>query len=101
MKGLKGEKRKASYHLALALAKKGNLIWSTEQITDRGIISEELSNREIPPYRWVGHLWYYPQHKKVFNKLSEEEKKEVRKQGIELKRSLRKVIKEILEKNKS
>jgi inosine/xanthosine triphosphate pyrophosphatase family protein len=101
MKGLKGEKRKATNRLALALAKKGKLIWSTEQISDRGYISEELSDREIPAYRWMGHLWYYPQHKKVFNKLSDEEKEEVRKQGTGIKRSLRKVIKKILEKNKN
>jgi len=95
MKGLKGEKRKASYRLALALAKKGKLIWSTEQITDKGFIVEELSDKEIPPYRWMGHLWYYPQHKKVFNQLSEKEKNEVRKQGIRIRRSLKKKIKEL------
>ena len=101
MKGLKGEKRKASYHLALALAKKSRLIWSTEQISDNGFISQELPNRNIPLYRWMGHLWYYPQYKKVFNKLSEEEKSEVRKQGVGIRRSLRRVIKGILETNKN
>ena len=98
MKGLTGEKRKASYRLALALAKNGKLIWSTEQISDNGFISEELIDKEIPPYRWMGHLWYYPQYNKVFNKLSEKEKEEVRKQGIGIKESLGKAIKEILEK---
>jgi len=101
MRNLKGEKRKASYRLALALAKKGKLIWSTEQITDKGFITGELSDREIPPYRWMGYLWYYPQHKKVFNKLSEKEKEEVRKQGIIIRRNLRNVIKEILENNRN
>ena len=101
MKGLKGKKRRVSNRLALALAKKGKLIWSTEQTTDKGYISEELPDREIPAYSWMGHLWYYPQHKKVFNKLSDEEKKEVRKQGAGIKRSLRKAIKGILEKNKN
>jgi len=95
MKGLKGEKRYASYRLALALAKNGRLIWSTEQITDRGFIAEELFNKEISPYRWMGHLWYYPQHKKVFNQLSEKEKEEVRRQGFRLKRSLRGKIRDI------
>ncbi len=100
MKGLTGEKRKASYRLALALAKNGKLIWSTEQISDNGFISEELIDKEIPPYRWMGHLWYYPQYNKVFNKLSEKEKEEVRKQGIGIKESLGKAIKEILKTNK-
>ena len=92
MKGLKGEKRKAVYRLALALAKKGRLIWSTEQITDKGFITEEFIDRKIPPYRWMGHLWYYPQHKKVFNKLTETEKNQVRKQGAKLKEELREII---------
>jgi len=92
MKSLRGEKRKASYRLALALAKKSKLVWSTEQITDKGFIAEELFNREIPPYRWMGHLWYYPQFEKVFNQLNEKEKNEVRKQGAGIKRSLRKKL---------
>jgi len=96
MKGLKGEKRKAIYRLALALAKNGNLIWSIEQISDRGYITEQLPDRAIPEYRWMGHLWYYPQFQKVFNKLSEEEKETVRKQAKELKRNLRIAVKEIL-----
>lgn len=97
MKDLKGEKRASAYHLALALAKKGKLIWSTEQITERGYIAEKLPDREIPSYRWVGHLWYYPQFNKVFNKLSEKEKEKVRKQGAGIKRSLREKINEILQ----
>lgn len=94
MKDLKGEKRKASYRLGLALAKNGKLIWSTEQVSDRGYIAEELIDKEIPPYRWMGHLWYYPRYHKVFNKLSETEKEAVRKQGVGIKESLGKVITE-------
>lgn len=93
MKNLKGEKRKAEYHLGLALAKNGKLIWSTEQISDRGLIARSLPDKEIPLYRWVGHLWYYPKYKKVFNKLNEEQKEEVRQQGIRIKKSLEKAIK--------
>lgn len=96
MKGLKGEKRRASYRLSLALARKGRLIWSIEQISDRGFIFEKLIDKDIPSYRWMGHLWYYPQYNQVFNKLSEKEKNEVRKQSLEIKRNLRKAIKKIL-----
>lgn len=100
MKGLKDEKRKATYHLGLALAIRGKLIWSTEKISDRGLIAEKLIDKEIPLYRWMGHLWYYPKFNKVFNMLSKEEKEKIRKQAVGIKRGLRKVIKEILEKNK-
>ena len=100
MKGLKGEKRKASYRLALALAKEGKLIWSTVQITDRGYISEELIDKKIPSTKWMSHIWYYPKYKKVFNKLNEEEKGKVRKQATGIKQNLRNTVKGIIENNK-
>ena len=96
MKGLKRKDRQATYRLALALARKGKLIWSDEQITDKGIITDKLFNKNIPLGCWMGHLWYYPQHKKVFNKLSEKEREEVRKQGMGLKISLRQTVEKIM-----
>lgn len=92
MKGLDTKNRRVVYYLALALAKEGKLIWSTQDIYDKGYIIEKLPDRRIPTYLWMGHLWYYPKYKRVFNKLTEKEKKEVRKQGINLKKSLRNVI---------
>ena len=97
MKDLKGKERKVAYHLALALAKNGRLIWSSEQITDKGFIADRLFNKEIPEYRWMGHLWYYPKYQKIYNRLSEAEKEEVRKQAVGIKRSLRKEIQNNLE----
>jgi len=95
MKGLKNQKRKVTYYLALALAKEGVLIWSTEDVYDKGYVVENLPDRNIPLYLWMSHLWYYPKFKKVFNKLSQKEKIEVRKQGSKIKRNLQKRIKEI------
>ena len=95
MRDLSGEERKVNYYLALALAKEGRLIWSTEEVTDKGFISENLIDKTIPPYRWIGHLWYYPEHKQVFNKLSKKEKNEVRKRSEGIKSKLRKALKEI------
>jgi len=96
MQSLKGKNREAIYYLSLALAKNGVLVWSTEQVYDRGYIAEKLPDRQIPRYLWMGHLWYYPQYKKVFNHLTEKEKEEVRKQGAGIKRSLRRKIKQIV-----
>ena len=96
MKDIKGEARKAEYHLVLAIGLKGRVIWSTEQITDIGYISEKLVDSDIPKYRWMGHLWYYPKHKKVFNKLTEEQKDDVRKIAAGIKKSLRKNVKKLL-----
>lgn len=101
MKGLKGKDRKASYRFGVALAKKGRVIWSSEQITDWGYISNKLYNNKIPPYRWMSHLWYYPQYKKVFNQLNESEKVEIRKRGKGIQRELRNVIKVMISAGKS
>jgi len=96
MQGVKGKNREAMYYLSLALAKNGVLIWSTEQIYDKGYIAEELPDRQIPQYLWMSHLWYYHQYKKVFNHLTKKEKEGVRKQGLGIKRSLRRKMKEIV-----
>jgi XTP/dITP diphosphohydrolase len=101
MISLTGDRRKACYKLALALAKKGELIWSAEQITDRGLIAENLFDSNIPQYRWMGHLWYYPEFKKVFNQLDAEQKNEVRKQGAEMKKVITEMINEIIKTNKN
>lgn len=93
MKDLKEEKRKVSYHLALALAKNRKIIWSKEGITDKGYITEDLIDENIPKGFWMGHIWYYPKHKKVFNKLNKKELEDVRKQGIKLQKSLQNILK--------
>ena len=95
MKDLNGTKRKVEYYLALALAKNGKLIWSAQDIYDKGYIVENLPDRNIPTYLWMSHLWYYQKYKRVFNKLTEQEKEEVRKQGIGLKKNLLKIIKSL------
>ncbi|MBU0998220.1 hypothetical protein KJ570_01655 [Patescibacteria group bacterium] len=96
MKDLKGEERKVIYHLALALAKNGKVIWSKEEITDKGFIAKDLIDNNIPKYRWMGHIWYYPKHKKVFNQLNKNELADVRKEGKKLQISLQKQLEKII-----
>lgn len=95
MKGLKGNDRKCIYRLALALAKDGNLLWSFEDITDAGYIIENPENINIPPYRWMGHVWYYPQFDKTFNQTSEAERNEVRKFAVKMKEKLQQYLNKI------
>lgn len=95
MKKLKGDEREATYYLALALAKNGKVIWSKTEITDKGFIAEDLIDKDIPEYRWMGHIWYYPKHKKVFNKLNKKELEDVRKQGKNLQKNLEIIIKKL------
>jgi inosine/xanthosine triphosphate pyrophosphatase family protein len=92
MKGLKGESRRCAYHLALALARRGRLLWSFQDISDVGYIIEKPEDLEIPPYRWMGHIWYYPQYKKTFNQMSEAERGEIRKQGAKIKAELHRYL---------
>lgn len=99
MKELKGENRKCTYHLALALAKQGQLIWSFEDIYDNGYIVEKPSEAEIPNGKWMGFIWLYPQYQKVFTELNEEEVKEIRKQGNKIKENLQQELKNIEKSN--
>jgi XTP/dITP diphosphohydrolase len=85
---LKGEDRKVQFHHALALAKDGKLLWSNEKITESGYIATQLPDENIPKGKWLSHLWYYPEFKKVFNKLNKSELKKVREQSKELRESL-------------
>jgi len=96
MKDLKGAQREVTNYLALALAKNGKVIWSNEEITDRGYITKDLINENIPKYRWIGHIWYYQKHKKVFNELNKNELADVRKQGRKLQISLQKQLEKII-----
>ncbi len=88
MKDLKGEDRKVLFFHALALAKKGSFVWSDVDITEEGYVVENLPDGEIPKHKWFSQIWYYPKYGKVFNELSEDELKEVRKQSSSLKESL-------------
>ena len=94
MTGLKGDKRKVEYHLALALALKGKIIDSFEDTTDRGCIIEKLIDKDIPLGMWMGHIWYYPQYKKTYTRLNKEELKKVMKQGDSIREKLRVKISE-------
>ena len=96
MKDLKGREREVTNYLALALAKNGKVIWSNEEITDKGFIAKDLIDNNIPKYRWIGHVWYYPKHKKVFNQLDNNELEDIRKEGKELQESLVKQLEKII-----
>jgi len=97
MKELKDKKREATYYLALALAKNGKVIWSKEETTDKGFIAKDLIDKDIPEYRWMGHIWYYPKHKKVFNKLNIKQLEDIRKQGKKLQESLQQILENVSE----
>jgi len=92
MEGLEGEERKIENYLALALAKNGKLLWVDEDITEKGYVSETLIDENIPENRWLGHIWFYCEFDKVFNKLNDVELKKIREQSKNLKKSLQKFL---------
>ena len=96
MKGLKGEERRVEHHLAIALARNGKEIFSFEDITDRGYITDTLVDENIPEGRWMGHVWYYPEFKKVNTKLNDRENKVVLEQGNNMKEQLSISVKKII-----
>ncbi len=73
MVNLKGEQRRVEYHLAIAFAFEGKILWSGEDITDRGYITEKLVDENIPSGFWMGHVWYYPQFNNVSTRITKEE----------------------------
>lgn len=95
MNDLKGNDRKCTYRLALALAISGNLLWSFEDVTDTGYIIEKPQDIDIPPYRWMGHVWYYPQFNKTANQMDIAERNEIRKLAIGMKEKLQQYLREI------
>lgn len=92
MDGLKGDDRKCVYNLALAIAKNGEVLWSNEDITDNGYIVEKTEDTEIPPYKWMNQVWYYPQFNKNANQVTELERKEIRKMLKNSKDNLQKFL---------
>ena len=98
MTGLQGEDRRVEYHLALALALKGKIVFSTESITDKGYIVKDFPKGKIPLYLWMGHIWYYPKFKKTYNTLNEFELSEVRKVADTIKRDLQNAVIKIINK---
>ncbi len=95
MTGLKGEERKCAYHLALAVAKNGKLLWSMDDITDLGYLVEKIEDTEIPLHMWMGQAWYYPKYKRTYNQLGGLEKEEIRQLSRNLKEKLQEFLKQI------
>ena len=80
MEGLKGDDRKCVYHVAFALAKKGELIWSEEIEGESGMIVEEDHTENITPNAWMAVVWYYPKLGKTDYQLTPEERTKIRHQ---------------------
>lgn len=96
MVNLKGHERECIYSLAMAIAYKGELLWSGEDVIDRGFITEKLVDEDIPKGFWMGHVWYYPQFENISTRISKEEQLINRKQVKNLKKRLQEYLNGII-----
>ena len=69
-----GPQRQASWVEALAIAQRGQILYSWELAGGSGVIAQEPQPGPHPPGFWVFPLWYFPQYGKYYNQLTAGEK---------------------------
>ncbi len=82
MNGLKGSERKAEYRFALAIGLKGEVLWSEEEVTEKGFIAEKLLDENIPEFKWMGQVLYFPEYERIHNNLSFEQRVDLREKSM-------------------
>ncbi len=78
MRALKGDQRASFYHIALALAKNGKLLWSQEIAGESGMIVEEDHTENIEANSWMAVVWNYPELGKTDYQLTPGERTKIR-----------------------
>lgn len=69
----KDEDRLVYWSEAIAIAQNGKRFDSWQVDGDKGFLAKSYDPKRIKPGWWVTSLWYYPEFKKIYNDLSEEE----------------------------
>lgn len=77
MKDKKGEERTMIWHEAIALAKNGRLLFSTEVEGVKGVLQEQYNPKHYKPGIWVCSVWYFPERGKNFFEMTEHEQEYV------------------------
>lgn len=78
MEGLTGPERNCKFHLALAVGKRGEVLWSKEVEAEDGVIVEKYDDRPINPNTWMARAWYYPEIGKTDEDLTPEQRAAIR-----------------------
>ncbi len=73
MRQFAGDQRRAFWREALALADSGRLLQSWEVESQPGVIAEQFDPSLMEPGFWAFSLWYFPQFRKTYAQLSEQE----------------------------
>lgn len=77
MKDKKGKDRITTWNEAVAVAKKGKILFSSQAEGVKGVLQTTFDEKKYKPGIWVCSIWYFPRFKKNFFDLSESEIKEV------------------------
>ncbi|MDP2860961.1 MAG: non-canonical purine NTP pyrophosphatase [bacterium] len=77
MKDKKGDDRIMTWNEALAIAKNGKILFSCQAEGVKGLLEENFNKKKYKPGIWVCSVWFFPQYKKNFFDLSDEEVKQV------------------------
>ncbi len=77
MKGKSGDKRKASWNEAIAIARKGRLLFSKQVEGIEGILQNDFDEKKYKEGIWLCSIWFFPQFGKNFFDLSKDEVDEV------------------------
>ena len=73
MRPYKGEERRASWLEALAIAEEGRSLGSWTVIGPTGVLLEEPDGGAVVPGFWVFAVWYFPEMRKTYNELDDQE----------------------------
>ncbi|PIV00629.1 hypothetical protein COS54_02535 [Candidatus Shapirobacteria bacterium CG03_land_8_20_14_0_80_39_12] len=75
MKDKTGEERKMVWKEAIALAKEGKILFSTQADGIEGLLEKSFDEKKYKPGIWVCSVWFFPQFNKNFFDLNTNEKK--------------------------
>lgn len=94
MKNKKGDERAMNWREAIAIAKDGELLFSTEVDGVHGVLEESFDPTKYKPGIWVCSVWYFPEIGKNFFDMTEKEQEYVEQSWHELYQQTREYLTE-------
>jgi XTP/dITP diphosphohydrolase len=89
---LDGPNRRVVYTMALSLASRGEVLWAKEFLGYEGQIVTQPDLTEVGIDHWMGRMWYVEEFGKTEDKLSEQERIQLRNPQVEVKQELQQFI---------
>ena len=99
MRSYAGEQRQISWREALCLADGGEVIFSSEIESTKGILVDAFDASLMVPGFWVSGLWYIPYFSKTYGELLEEQRVEINDHWTQLKELMQSFFRSYLPSN--